>query len=399
MTRLRPAIRSYSGLLLAGAILLQVSFLPAQNIPIAIMDFDGFGISQVEAIALSNRLRNELFRLGTFEVVDRGMMENILNEQNFQMVGCTSNECLVEVGQLLGARQMVGGSISKVGAMFTVSARVVDVQTGKLLGVSDFDLRGGLEEMLTDGMKQVALMLSGDEAGVQAVIQQQQTEIVLQGVPEKVPSQPTPEQPRTSIVPIGSGHAKTMVSLGLNGIDFALSIDFGQPSAQNKNTQYGMMIGMILPWYYDNDVPWPPSSPFINDKIDEYTTFETPNGDYATVEDLTELDAYGTLFYGMAMVSRSFGWDQGLVGFKLFAAAGYCLGEGELYYHGIYDKYGDSRSFSGEDYYDIGGIMYTLGGQLRLGYPRFSILLGAQLIREPVAGLKPYLSAGILWPF
>jgi len=44
--------------------------------------------------------------------------------------------------------------------MFTASARVGDVQTGKLLGVSDFDLRGGLEEMLTGGMKQVAVMLS-----------------------------------------------------------------------------------------------------------------------------------------------------------------------------------------------------------------------------------------------
>ena len=160
MKRLHCASRSYSSLLLAGAILLQVNFLPAQAIPIAIVEFEGNGISQTEAIALTDRLRNELFRLGAFEVVERGMMETILTEQDFQMTGCTSNECLVEVGQLLGARQVVGGRISRVGAMFTVSARVVDVQTGKLLGVSDYDIRGGLEEMLTVGMKQVAVMLS-----------------------------------------------------------------------------------------------------------------------------------------------------------------------------------------------------------------------------------------------
>ena len=160
MKLIQKSSRPLSGLLLAGAVLFQVTFLPAQAIPIAVVEFEANGISQTEAIALTDRLRNELFRLGAFEVVERGMMETILTEQDFQLTGCTSNECLVEVGQLLGARQVVGGRISRVGAMFTVSARVVDVQTGKLLGVSDFDLRGGLEEMLTRGMKQVAVRLS-----------------------------------------------------------------------------------------------------------------------------------------------------------------------------------------------------------------------------------------------
>lgn len=81
MKRLRQARRSCSGLLLAGAVLLQVTLLSAQPIPIAIVEFEGNGISQTEAIALTDRLHNELFRLGAFEVVERGMMETILNEQ------------------------------------------------------------------------------------------------------------------------------------------------------------------------------------------------------------------------------------------------------------------------------------------------------------------------------
>ncbi|MCH7498343.1 MAG: DUF2380 domain-containing protein, partial [Candidatus Marinimicrobia bacterium] len=115
----------------------------------------------------SNRLRNEVFRLGRFEVVDRGMMENILAEQDFQQTGCTSNDCLVEVGRLLGAQRMVGGSISKVGGTFTVSARLVDVETGKVLSVSDFDLRGELDDLLTRGMREVAMKLSAYEVAIQ----------------------------------------------------------------------------------------------------------------------------------------------------------------------------------------------------------------------------------------
>ncbi|MBA7600625.1 hypothetical protein ES703_07683 [subsurface metagenome] len=204
MKYLRQACRTYSGLLLAGAVLFQVSFLHAQAIPIAIVEFEGNGISQTEAIALTDRLRNELFRLGAFEVVERGMMETILNEQDFQLTGCTSNECLVEVGQLLGARQVVGGRISRVGAMFTVSARVVDVQTGKLLGVSDFDLRGGLEEMLTDGMKQVAVMLSGDEVAATVAVNRPDIREPSHPAGEGVGAQ----RPRTWSISVGMGSSK-----------------------------------------------------------------------------------------------------------------------------------------------------------------------------------------------
>lgn len=146
---------------LAGLVLLvNPSFLFSQKIPVAVLDFEATGISQTEAITLTDRLRNELFRLGDFKVVERGLMEGILLEQDFQMSGCTTNECLVEVGRLTGAKLMVGGRISKIGALFTVSARVVDVETGELLRVSDYDLQGSLEEMLTRGMGQVAAMLS-----------------------------------------------------------------------------------------------------------------------------------------------------------------------------------------------------------------------------------------------
>lgn len=219
MNGFHNASRSLSGLLLAGTVLFHVNFLPAQApsagsgqaIPIAVMDFDGFGISQVEAIALTNRLRNELFRLGTFDVVDRGMMENILNEQNFQMVGCTSNECLVEVGRLLGAKQMMGGSISKVGNTFSVSARLVDVETGRLLAVSDYDLRAEIDDMLTTGMRIVALMLSGDEEGAQAVIAQQAPTAIPQGAPQVARGQLALRQqqrPRTWSINAGFGTSR-----------------------------------------------------------------------------------------------------------------------------------------------------------------------------------------------
>ena len=142
------------------ALLIGPVTLLGQRITVAVLDFDALGISEVEAAALSNRLRNELFNLGKFSVVERGMMDDVLREQDFQQSGCTSNECLVEVGMLLGAELMIGGSVSKVGRTFTVSARLVDVESGELLMVADFDLVGEIDDVLTKGMSQVALKLS-----------------------------------------------------------------------------------------------------------------------------------------------------------------------------------------------------------------------------------------------
>ncbi len=43
-------------------------------------------------------------------------MQQILLEQDFQLTGYTSDECVVEIGQLLGAHFMLAGSIGKVGS-------------------------------------------------------------------------------------------------------------------------------------------------------------------------------------------------------------------------------------------------------------------------------------------
>lgn len=130
------------------------------QVPTAVIDFEGKGISQTEASALTDRLRTELFNVG-FQVMERGLMEEILTEQGFQQTGCTSDECVVEVGKIVGVSQMVGGSISKVGNIFSVSARIVDVETGKIIQMVTHDYQGEISGLLTNGMKQVASLLSG----------------------------------------------------------------------------------------------------------------------------------------------------------------------------------------------------------------------------------------------
>ena len=63
-------------------------------------------------------------------LLDRKILEKILEEQGLQQSGCTTDECAAEVGQLLGAQYMIGGAIGKLGDTYTVEARWVSVSTG-----------------------------------------------------------------------------------------------------------------------------------------------------------------------------------------------------------------------------------------------------------------------------
>ena len=123
---------------------------------IAVLDFEGKGIPESETSILTDRLRNEVVKTGIFVVLERNQMDDVLKEQGFQQSGCISSECAVEVGRMLGVQQMVAGSIGKVGSVYTVSARIFDVETGKILNSADYDHIGVIGELLVNGMKVVA---------------------------------------------------------------------------------------------------------------------------------------------------------------------------------------------------------------------------------------------------
>ena len=126
---------------------------------IAVVDFTGNNVSEGDCRALTDRLRTELFNTKYFKVIEREMMEQILVEQGFQQSGCTTNECMVEVGKLIGVEKIIGGSISQIGNIFSISSRIVNVETGEIENTAVFDHTGNIGLLLTEGMRIVAVDL------------------------------------------------------------------------------------------------------------------------------------------------------------------------------------------------------------------------------------------------
>ena len=143
----------------SSGILTLENLVSAKTQTIAVLDFSGAGISSAEAQALTERLRLELFNTGSYKLVERGMMEQVLEEQGFQQSGCVASECIVEVGNLIGVEMMIGGSISKVGTVHSVSAKI-SVSTGEIVKTAQLDFRGDIGDLMLGGMKKIAQDLS-----------------------------------------------------------------------------------------------------------------------------------------------------------------------------------------------------------------------------------------------
>ncbi|NOZ04716.1 MAG: hypothetical protein GXO92_09000 [FCB group bacterium] len=143
-------------LLLTGILLIVPAFVTAQaeaesaeKPTAAVLDFQGLGITNMEAVALTQRLAGELVNTGALIIVERNQIKEILEEQGFQQSGCTTAECAVEIGALLGVQKMISGSFGKVGETYTIEAKMFSVATGQTERAVNKTYKGEVDGLIT----------------------------------------------------------------------------------------------------------------------------------------------------------------------------------------------------------------------------------------------------------
>ena len=118
---------------------------------VAILDFEGQGVSASEVQTLTERMRTEIGNTKAVRLIERKAVEKIMMEQGLQQSGCTTDECAAEVGQLLGVQFMISGSIGKMGKSYTIDCKMFSVETGETIraknATHDGDISGLLIEM------------------------------------------------------------------------------------------------------------------------------------------------------------------------------------------------------------------------------------------------------------
>lgn len=69
----------------------------------------------------------------------------------------------MQVGQLLGVDKILSGSLTKVGEIYTINLKLVNVENGEIELSHVLDIRGNMEDVLRGGCYEMAQVFSGSK--------------------------------------------------------------------------------------------------------------------------------------------------------------------------------------------------------------------------------------------
>jgi formylglycine-generating enzyme required for sulfatase activity len=147
------------------ALLLLLAALPgggAERPQIALMPLKGApGVPAALPAYAQSALEAELSRSGRFVLVERGRVQEVIEEVNFQQAGVTVPEKASELGSHLNAEKLLFGEVTRAGTNYKLAIRVVDVATNQVVVVEEENLGplGPRQELLQPAIRRLARRL------------------------------------------------------------------------------------------------------------------------------------------------------------------------------------------------------------------------------------------------
>ena len=139
----------------------KVEAAAAARTRLAVLDLDTSEPFKVIALILSEALREEIFRMGAFSLVNRENMEQVLSEMGLQQTGLVEERQAVRAGKGLAAAQIVLGQFGTLGSMSVLQVKRIDVETQGTLAIGSLRCAKGREEELLAGLSHLARKLAG----------------------------------------------------------------------------------------------------------------------------------------------------------------------------------------------------------------------------------------------
>jgi len=128
---------------------------------LVVYDFDASERLQVVSLILTEALREELFILGRFRLVNRENMMQVLQELKLQQSGLVDERQVVQLGKWLSANEAVTGRLAVLGTTYVLQAKRTDIKTLGTLGLGSLKCAEGQEDELLSGMPELARRLVG----------------------------------------------------------------------------------------------------------------------------------------------------------------------------------------------------------------------------------------------
>lgn len=107
-----------------------------QKIKIAVLDFqqqgEGFASSDMGAM-VAEWFITALVKEGRFDVVERGLLNKVLEEQKLAMTGMVDPNTATQLGRLLGVKVIISGSVMRLEDIIEINARIIDVESASII--------------------------------------------------------------------------------------------------------------------------------------------------------------------------------------------------------------------------------------------------------------------------
>ena len=107
---------------------------------IAVLDFalkgSGFETEDMGAI-VAEWFITAFVKAGRFDVIERGLLRKILDEQKLGISGVVDETTATKIGKLLGVKIIISGSVLKLQNILEINARIIDVQTASIIAAEN----------------------------------------------------------------------------------------------------------------------------------------------------------------------------------------------------------------------------------------------------------------------
>jgi hypothetical protein len=126
------------------------------KIRLVVYDLEASQPMQVAGLILTEALRQEIFKLGSVDLVNREDVSRAAEELKLQQSGLVPDRDAVRVGRWLAVSQSVTGRLGVLGATMVLQARRTDIETMGTLAVGTLKAPQGREEELLDNLPTLA---------------------------------------------------------------------------------------------------------------------------------------------------------------------------------------------------------------------------------------------------
>lgn len=131
--------------ILKGAAVLLLGLFPVlfgagmcrAEMTLAVADFRAIGCPFFLGGAVAEQIRGRLSEQPEWIVVEKAQVAAVAAEQRLNLSGLVDDDTAVKAGRYLGARYVIVGSVNCMGYTYTLSARLVDVETA--VGLCGFE--------------------------------------------------------------------------------------------------------------------------------------------------------------------------------------------------------------------------------------------------------------------